>query len=190
MGVAGWNNCKAPATAIDTFHRRPTPQFIQPNNGILPFTRQWPRPQGLPFTIIPTYCLTRRYTQACSRQMRHRRKIATTSLMYCLTRCNIEAYLSSSNIHTLVIYVMRSCTRDYPRYLMQCHVIYTIKLIYHLVQRYLKADTTWFIVVRYLQRLSHTILCDTTQRLTPSSCWIVVRLCLMYYITRHYIRLS
>lgn len=144
MAKAGWNNSKAPATAIDIFHRRPTPQFLRLNNGILSLTRQWPRPQRSPFTTIPTYCLTRRYTHACSKQTRHRCKIATTTLMYCRTRCNIEAYLSSSNIHTLVIYLVRSCTRDYPRYLMHCHVIYTMKLIYHLVQRYLKSYTTHF----------------------------------------------
>lgn len=145
MGVAGWNNSKEPATAIDIFHRRPTPQFLRPNNGLLSLTRRWPRPLGSPFRIIPKYRLTRRYTHACFKQTKHRRKIATTTLMYCLMRCNIEAYLPSSNIHTLVIYLMRSCTRDYPRYLMHCHVIYTIKLIYHLVQRYLKAYTTQLI---------------------------------------------
>jgi len=112
MGVVGWNNSKVPATAIDVFHLRPNPQFLKPNNGIVPFTRQWPRPPGLPFIIIPTYCLTRSHTQACSKQTMHRRKTATTTLMYCLRWCNTEAYLSLSNIHTLVIYLMRSCTRD------------------------------------------------------------------------------
>ena len=140
MGVAGWNDSRPPATAIYIFHRRPTPQFLQPSNGILPLTRQRPRPQGPLLPIIPTYCLMRRYTQACSKQTRHRPKITATTVMlsqamqhrssFIVIKHSHSRHITYAKLHKGIPQAVDALSRD----------IYN-QVIYHLVQLYLKAYT-------------------------------------------------